>query len=78
MRTFEKLEERLSVILGEKPNNFRRTYAGKNMKAVGAFVWEADIGTDVIGSRWTASSLLRCENIVCERTGRCEIEVFPD
>lgn len=77
-RKFEMLQKRLEGMFGCKPTDFKRTYAGTNMKKSGAFVWEAKIGMVTIGSCWTVTELLKAKNIIQMDCGFNTIELIPE
>ena len=58
--------------------DFERTYAGKNMKRAGAFVWTAKLGLVTVGSCWTVTELLKAKNIYQQYAGFNEIELLPE
>ena len=60
------------------PDSFSRTYAGKNMKACGAFIWTFDIGqTGTIGGCWPVRKyLIKRNKLAIEKTGFNEYELF--
>lgn len=78
MTKFERLAKRLYGMFGYELTNFKRTYASKDMKKAGAFVWEARLGNMTVGSCWTVTELLRAKNITQEHCGWHEIELFPE
>ena len=78
MTKFERLANRLEKMFGVKPTNFQRTYAGINMKRGGAFTWEAKLGMLTIGSCYSVTVLLKSKNIIQQRSGWDEIELFPE
>ena len=78
MTKFQRLAMRIKESFGYVLNDFKRTYAGKNMKAGGAFVWEAKLGVYTVGSCWTVTELLKAKEITKRDCGFNEIELFPE
>lgn len=63
MKVFEKLKNKIENILGYEVVDFKRTYASINMRASGAYVWEARLKESniIVASCFTASELV-CKN----------------
>ena len=78
MTKFQRLAKKLTPMFGREPTDFSRTYAGKNMKQAGAFIWDAKIGITTIGSCFPVTELLKAKNITAQHCGFNEIELFPE
>jgi len=78
MTKFQRLQKRLEKMYGQAPTDFERTYAGRNLRARGAFVWTAKLGIKTIGSCWTVTELLKAKHLTDQHCGFNEIEIFPE
>lgn len=81
-----KPSERLAIMLKDQhgldicPGTFRRTYAGRNMKAMGAWTWVARLDKrklQYIGSQWPITYLVRCKVLELDHDEFGEISVDP-
>lgn len=77
MTIFEKLQKRLMNEYGIECYDFKRTRAGRQLKAAGAFLWTARYGLYEVGSCDTASSCLKAKQLIIQYNGFCEIEIIP-
>ena len=66
LSTFEKLRIKILNDLNLDCENFKRTYAGRNMQSSGAFVWSCTIknNTCEYGSSISATELLKKEKLI--------------
>lgn len=76
---FEKLAERVKNELGLELHSMRRTHAGRNMKASGAFTWLAKIRdqTNEIGSATPVTEILEAKSLhyeYCRWNGAWELK----
>lgn len=83
MTVFQRLAKRIYKDLGVDldTTSFRRTYAGKWLKAGGAFSWTCRLkenGLVEVGSCWSASELLRSRTPLTMSRDGMEIEIFPE
>lgn len=62
------------------PGSLERTYAGCNMKAIGAWTWRAKLDTHAIlwvGSQYPVSYLIRCKVLEIDHDETGETSVDP-
>jgi len=82
-RLFRRLREELGIDVPEDAF-IRRTYAGRNQKSAGAFVWFLESRSNVIwppmGSSWPVTDLLKCSKLIVEGEGgiTADREILPD
>lgn len=79
MAIWPKLRQRIKDELGyECEETFVRTYAGRNQKAAGAWVWFAQAGRLTIGSQWTMTELLKAPYLLFSINHFYEVSVYPE
>ena len=85
MTVFDRLRKRLMAEFGYDVDDIQRTYAGRNQRAAGAFVW---FGWPVengkrcthkrIGSSWPASELVKKKYRLVIDDSWGDIEIVPE
>lgn len=86
MTIIELLAEKIKneLLIEVDPNTFTRTYASRNMKAMGAFIWtftiiSSDGLNTIVGSTYSATECVRKDRYLTMNQDKFrEIEIFPE
>jgi len=84
MTTFDRLKKRIKKEFGYDIDGIQRTYAGRNLKSAGAFVWfgwvvlKGKRTHKRIGSSWPASELIKKKYCLVIDDSWGDIEIIPE